>query len=286
MDKHYLVVDDHPLMRAAFCHSLTALDAEARIDTATTFGDARRRLQHDEAFDLIVLDLGLPDVQGMSALEEVRAMRPATPIVVFSAQSDPPTIRRCLDRGASGFIPKTSSPETTMHAVRLIESGGTYVPPEAIRPLEAASPERPIRADEASARSASAIARGVVAPAQPAPSALAAGPVAATPLTPVPLTPVPLTPAPFTPASPLPGHPAASAAGTHARDLGLTERQIDVLRLLLRGLPNKLICRDLSLAEGTVKVHVSAVLRALGARNRTQAVVAANRIRLRLPGEL
>jgi DNA-binding NarL/FixJ family response regulator len=67
------------------------------------------------------------------------------------------------------------------------------------------------------------------------------------------------------------------------RQLGLTDRQAEVLRLILRGLPNKLIGRQLQLAEGTVKVHVSAVLRALGVRNRTQAVLAANRLGLRLP---
>lgn len=66
------------------------------------------------------------------------------------------------------------------------------------------------------------------------------------------------------------------------RGLGLTERQCDVLRLILRGMPNKLICRQLDLAEGTVKVHVSAVLRALGVRNRTQAVIAASRLGLRV----
>lgn len=65
--------------------------------------------------------------------------------------------------------------------------------------------------------------------------------------------------------------------------LGLTDRQSDVLRLILRGLPNKLIGRQLQLAEGTVKVHVSAVLRALGVRNRTQAVLAASRLGVRLP---
>lgn len=65
-----------------------------------------------------------------------------------------------------------------------------------------------------------------------------------------------------------------------AHPLGLTDRQSDVLRLMLRGLPNKLIGRQLQLAEGTVKVHVSAVLRALGARNRTQAVLAAARLGL------
>lgn len=74
------------------------------------------------------------------------------------------------------------------------------------------------------------------------------------------------------------------AGGTgDIRQLGLTDRQTDVLKLILRGMPNKLIGRQLQLAEGTVKVHVSAVLRALGVRNRTQAVLAANRLGLRLP---
>ncbi len=72
-----------------------------------------------------------------------------------------------------------------------------------------------------------------------------------------------------------------AAPATDVRQLGLTDRQKDVLRLIMRGLPNKLIGRQLQLAEGTVKVHVSAVLRALGARNRTQAVLAASRMGLR-----
>ncbi len=59
------------------------------------------------------------------------------------------------------------------------------------------------------------------------------------------------------------------------RALGLTARQVDVLRLVMQGLPNKLICRELNLAGGTVKVHVSAVLRALAATSRTQAVITA-----------
>ncbi len=79
------------------------------------------------------------------------------------------------------------------------------------------------------------------------------------------------------------GAPASGASRGDLRDLGLTERQWDVLKLIVRGLPNKLIGRQLQLAEGTVKVHVSAVLRALGARNRTQAVLAASRLGLKLP---
>jgi DNA-binding NarL/FixJ family response regulator len=82
-----------------------------------------------------------------------------------------------------------------------------------------------------------------------------------------------------------PTRPSTRVAQRDPRSLGLTGRQCDVLRLILKGLPNKLICRELDLAEGTVKIHVSAVLRALGARNRTQAVVAANQLGLRIATE-
>jgi DNA-binding NarL/FixJ family response regulator len=77
-----------------------------------------------------------------------------------------------------------------------------------------------------------------------------------------------------------PGAPHSPAGHRVLRELGLTQRQADVLRLVVRGLPNKSIGRHLALAEGTVKVHVSAVLKALGASNRTQAALAVNRLGL------
>ena len=89
----------------------------------------------------------------------------------------------------------------------------------------------------------------------------------------------------WTPANAMSRMQPARATSRDPRSLGLTGRQCDVLRLILRGLPNKLICRELDLAEGTVKIHVSAVLRALGARNRTQAVIAANQLGLKLATE-
>lgn len=64
----------------------------------------------------------------------------------------------------------------------------------------------------------------------------------------------------------------ASLGGVAGSSLGLTHRQADVLRLLIQGKPNKLICRDLRLSEGTVKVHVSAILKALNVRSRAQAI--------------
>jgi DNA-binding NarL/FixJ family response regulator len=69
----------------------------------------------------------------------------------------------------------------------------------------------------------------------------------------------------------------ASLGGVPGTSLGLTHRQADVLRLLIQGKPNKLICRDLRLSEGTVKVHVSAILKALNVRSRAQAIAELSR---------
>jgi DNA-binding NarL/FixJ family response regulator len=85
--------------------------------------------------------------------------------------------------------------------------------------------------------------------------------------------------------SPLSAEPAAASAsqgGLTPADLGLTPRQGEVLSLVLKGLPNKLIARKLDIAEGTVKAHISAVLQALKVSTRTQALIAATRLGLRL----
>jgi DNA-binding NarL/FixJ family response regulator len=84
-----------------------------------------------------------------------------------------------------------------------------------------------------------------------------------------------------------PGSPSTAQPSrpTSWRDIGLTERQAEVLALLVQGKPNKLICRDLDLAEGTVKIHITAILKALKVTNRTQAVIEVSRLGLRLPAK-
>ncbi|HEX2566274.1 MAG TPA: LuxR C-terminal-related transcriptional regulator, partial [Burkholderiales bacterium] len=79
----------------------------------------------------------------------------------------------------------------------------------------------------------------------------------------------------------LPAASAPAARSQAAADLGLSVRQAEVLELLLKGLPNKLIARRLGISENTAKIHVSAVLRALGVSTRTQALIAASRLGLR-----
>jgi DNA-binding NarL/FixJ family response regulator len=216
-----LVVDDHPLILEALHHVLKQLGTIVDVLDASTAAAGRRLAAEHPDLDLLVLDLTLPGVNGFELLEELRQQYPAVPVVVLSASERPDDVMRALDMGAMGYIPKTSSKDVMLQALRLVFSGGIYVPPAAIAQQAA------------------------TAPAAHAPQATGAFAV---------------------------------------QDLGLTERQMEVFALILQGLPNKLICRQLNLAEGTVKIHVAAILRALNVHNRTQAVIEASRLGLTIEG--
>jgi DNA-binding NarL/FixJ family response regulator len=122
-------------------------------------------------------------------------------IVVLSSLNTPEAVIGALKAGARGFISKASNTQVLLGAIKLVLSGGMYLPPEIFlsrpRPFSSSTPPAP-------------------------------------------------------------------------RNLGLTDRQTEVLALLMEGKPNKLICRELNVSEGTVKTHVSAILRALNVSNRAQ----------------
>lgn len=214
-----LVVDDHPLMADAIKLALLQLAGATQADSAENLQQAFALAGEAPEPDLVLLDLGLPDCSGIEALARFRERFPQLPVVVVSGASDAASILGALDLGAMGYILKTSPKDLLLNAVRLVVSGGIYVPVEALKSHESA--------------------------AEPA--------VAARP-----------------------------QGATRPDQIGLSTRQAEVLGLLLKGLPNKLIARKLDIAENTVKIHVSAVLHALGVSTRTQALIAASRLGLRL----
>jgi DNA-binding NarL/FixJ family response regulator len=144
---------------------------------------------------------------------DLQERHPSLPIVIMSGEDDPELMRQAIDHGALGFIPKSSSGDLILNALRLVLSGGTYLPREIMA----------------------------------APSKAAAAPV--------------------------------KAAGPRLTGLGLTPRQAEVLELLIAGKSNKAICRELHLAEGTVKTHIAAAFKALHVTSRVQAVLAVSRLR-------
>ncbi len=158
-------------------------------------------------FDLVLLDLGLPDKPGLDALSELKQAHSDLPIVVLSGQEDRETVMESIRRGAMGFIPKSSDdPKLLWHALKMAVSGSVTVP-------------QSITGNGAPPKSE---------PEQPAP---------------------------------------------RVQDLGLTPRQIEVLRLVVQGMPNKSIARRLSIAETTARDHVSELLAAFRVTNRTQLVL-------------
>ena len=199
---------------------LRALAKDIELLEAGSAPDALAAADKSGGLDLILLDLALPGRDGFEVLRELRERYPSLPVVVLSASDQSEVVMRALDAGAMGFIPKTSSNEVLLGALRLVLSGGVYLPAEVLR---------------------------------------------------------------HSPAPVLVSKSATAAAGVGYRDLGLTERQAQVLALVVQGKPNKIICRELNLAEGTVKIHVTAILKALGVTNRTQAVIAVGKLGLKLP---
>jgi DNA-binding NarL/FixJ family response regulator len=206
-----LLIDDHVLFREGLKFLLRSLDAALEVDEA---GDCAGALEHAarRGYDLVLLDLKMPGVAGLDALAALREAIPAAPLVVLSGEDSAGVVRAAIEGGAMGFIPKSSTPEVLIQALRLVLARGVYLPPAV---LDAAA-EPP------------------------------------------------------------------SGSGSEAALRGLTSRQADVLRCVIQGKSNKVIARELDVSEGTVKAHLSSVLRAFGARSRTEAVYAAAKLGLKL----
>lgn len=208
-----LIVDDHDLFRKGLRHLLSGFDAELEITEAADCAQAIAVA--GEAFHLVLLDLHMPGLSGLEALHSLRTAFESSPIVVLSGEDDPRQVRRAIDAGAAGFIPKSSTPDVLRSALRLVLADEVYLPAVALKGIS----------DD-----------------------------------------------------------DGDAGGVTPGRLGeaLSERQIEVLRKAVQGKANKVIARELTISEGTVKAHLSAAFRALGVHNRTEAVYAAARCGLQL----
>jgi DNA-binding NarL/FixJ family response regulator len=211
-----LVIDDHALIRDALRGVLRELKADATVLEAPDCRQAMGLIEAHPDLHLILLDLNLPDRDGSVMLADLRKRHPTISVVVLSASHDRETVLKALDLGALGFVPKSAPRDVMVSALRLVFSGGIYIPPEALARVEAARDE-PVRQ---------------------------------------------------------PKSPA---------DIGLTERQLEVLALMMQGKSNKAISRLLDVAEPTVKHHVTAILKALKVTNRTEAVIAVGTLGWELP---
>jgi len=130
MAHRIIVVDDHPLFRGALTQALSSALAGARVDQAASLAELEELIAQRADTDLVLLDLSMPGVQGLSGLLLLRSQHPDIPVVVVSAHDDPETIRRCMEFGASGYVPKSLSVEEIRTAVETVLRGGIWIPPD------------------------------------------------------------------------------------------------------------------------------------------------------------
>jgi DNA-binding NarL/FixJ family response regulator len=196
-----LVVDDHAILRQGLAALLRDSGAAREVVQAGDEAEGLAMVRAHADLDAVLLDLKLPGGDGMNAIGAFAQLSPTLPIIILSASEDPADVRRALDLGALGYVPKSASPETLISAVHLVLAGGIYVPTLML----------------------DAEAEGVAPPPR----------------------------------------------------IDLTPRQTEVLAALAGGLSNRELGARFDLSEKTVKAHVSAIFRALGVANRTQAARAA-----------
>ena len=205
-----LVADDHPLFREALKGAVARLLPQARLVESDSADALFASAEAYPDADLLLMDLNMPGAHGFSALVHLRGIQPQLPIIVVSAREEAHVVRRALDHGAAGFIPKSSDPATIRAAISAVLDGGQWSPPQADH-AEGLAPEE---------------------------------------------------------------------ADIAQRIRELTPQQFRVLGMLGTGLLNKQIAHALGVSEATVKAHMTAILRKLGANNRTQAVLMAGRLAL------
>ena len=123
-----IVADDHPLFRTAIKEALEADQGQTNFLEANSFESLQALVDRQEEVDLVLLDLHMPGVSGFAGLVYLCKRYPSVPVVIISANEDPVVIRRALEHGAAGFIPKSSSIETITEAIGSILMGEIWSP--------------------------------------------------------------------------------------------------------------------------------------------------------------
>lgn len=123
-----LIADDHPLFRAALRGAATDAVAELSVLEAESLDSVLAALEANRDIDLVLLDLHMPGNHGLAGLAAIRAQYPEVAVVVVSANDDPRVVRRALDHGAAGYLPKSSGLDELRDAIRSVLACEQWLP--------------------------------------------------------------------------------------------------------------------------------------------------------------
>lgn len=123
-----LIADDHAIVRGGL-KQIFALAPDIKLAGEAANGAEVLQQLRGGVFDLLLLDMTMPGVSGVSLIERVKQFRAALPILVFTMHNEVQVATRALKAGASGFITKDSDPEKLLMAIRKVSAGGKYIDP-------------------------------------------------------------------------------------------------------------------------------------------------------------
>jgi len=123
-----LLADDHDLVRESLKAYIERLAPDIAVEAGRDLNDAFALLAQSTAFDVIVLDLRMPGMNGLEGLKKIRSQLPSTPVVIMSGSTDAQIVRDALALGAKGFFPKTMNGQVLVNALRLVMAGETFIP--------------------------------------------------------------------------------------------------------------------------------------------------------------
>jgi two-component system, NarL family, nitrate/nitrite response regulator NarL len=149
----YLIVDDHAVLRNGLRALLRQAEADPLVLEASDGAEGLRLARIHRDLDAVFLDLEMPGISGLSAIEEFGKQHPELPVIVLSSSEDPRDVRRALAAGALGYVPKSASSETLLAAVQFVLQGNVYVPPLMLKdPPPSATDDKTASAPEAAVR--------------------------------------------------------------------------------------------------------------------------------------
>ena len=131
-----LMADDHAIVRRGLRQILNEGSAPCQIDEASSGQEVLKKV-YDGAFDILVLDISLPDRNGLELVREIKSVRPKLPILMLSIHPEDQYAIRALKAGVSGYLNKESAPEQLVQAIERIVAGGRYISPTLAETLAA-----------------------------------------------------------------------------------------------------------------------------------------------------
>jgi two-component system, NarL family, nitrate/nitrite response regulator NarL len=135
-----LIVDDHPVFRDGLAALLRQAAEITSVLQASSAEDALRVIGDHDDIDAVFIDLVMPGLTGEAAVRELGRRHPQLPVIVLSSSENPGDVRRVLNAGALGYIPKSASAQTILSALKLVLSGNVYVPPLLVHAATEAAP--------------------------------------------------------------------------------------------------------------------------------------------------